>query len=62
MVVAYTADDKEVYTDDVDTTSDMEPCRHHMENCKVCCTACDHSVTDRRLYMEDTIHHRSPGV
>ena len=56
------ADDRGVYTDDVSMTSDIDSCRHHMENCKVYCTACDHSVTDRRLYMADTIHHRMPAV
>jgi len=62
MVGVYMADDRGVYTDDVSMTSDIDSCRHHMENCKVYCTACDHSVTDRRLYMADTIHHRSPAV
>jgi len=62
MVGVYTADDTEVYTDDVSTTSDTDSCRHHMEHCKVYYMACDHSVTDKRLYMADTTHHRMPAV
>ena len=62
MVVVYKADDREVCTDSVDKTSDTDPCRRHTEHCRVECTACDHSATDRRLYMVDKTLHSSPAI